>query len=53
MFGFITRYGGDCVVPIKEFPVGATPVVPGTPVVLANGVIEAGTANLHSLCGCG
>lgn len=51
MFGFITRYGGDCVVPIKEFPVGATPVVPGTPVVLANGVIEAGTADSTAFVG--
>lgn len=51
MFGFITRYGGDCVVPIKEFPVGATPVVRGTPVVLANGVIEAGTADSIAFVG--
>lgn len=51
MFGFITRYGGDCVVPIKEFPVGATPVVRGTPVVLANGVIEAGTADSTAFVG--
>lgn len=51
MFGFITRYGGDCVVPIKEFPVGATPVVRGTPVVLANGVIEAGAADSTAFVG--
>lgn len=51
MFGFITRYGGDCVVPIKEFPVGATPVVRGTPVVLANGVIGAGAANSTAFVG--
>lgn len=51
MFRFITRYGGDCVVPIKEFPVGATPVVRGTPVVLANGVIEAGAADSTAFVG--
>lgn len=51
MFGFITRYGGDCVVPIKEFPVGAAPVVRGTPVVLANGVIEAGAADSTAFVG--
>ncbi len=42
MFRFTTRYGGDCVAPVKEFPVGATPVATDMPVVLSSGKIVIG-----------